>query len=641
MAKTCSYVARGVDPANWWGDDPEDFKLYRKQWECPHDTLPGYDRCVFHLDPDEVPEDVDEGDEFVTVINEKSAEAEGERAKQLKEFVGATFGEFVVRDVVLDAGDDHRICFYNCEFRDGVTFAGEAALGSSEFSPAAIGRPFRFHARVDGRCDFRGVTFDADADFRESEFRGDASFHRAEFGADCDFCGTDFGGDAGFYATVFDEAADFGEVVCDGSADFQKAAFDGDATFRGAAIAGDIRLPRARFASAAAFADATVAGSGDLREAVFSGEFDFRRVEFGGRADVRDAVFGGDAQFTSTEFGRWTDFRDAEFGGGIDFRDVRFQAGGDFRQCILVGCSFVDAALVGVAFHKADLTDSDLQGADLRDAGLENVKLSRSNLFDADFRGARFHGATFGEARINDETRFSDRVPYDPYADLEIDGAVDTARTRVARYLPVTRWLPEFPEDGPVGGPGGAAGLADGGIEGAVPDRTARESRTNRLGRAAATYQSIETLARANAATRLQTRAFVQRQEMKRLNALHQSEYARWTRATVARLTLLYGESPWRIIGISLLTVALCAAVYPFGGFRSAGADGPIEVATLGDWLAVLPDSVYFSTLTFTTLGFGDFQPTNWGKTLVTIETAVGAVLMALLVFVLGRRAAR
>jgi hypothetical protein len=57
--------------------------------------------------------------------------------------------------------------------------------------------------------------------------------------------------------------------------------------------------------------------------------------------------------------------------------------------------------------------------------------------------------------------------------------------------------------------------------------------------------------------------------------------------------------------------------------------------------LLVYGQGVYYSTLTFTTLGFGDFRPLGIGQALTTVETALGTILIALLVFMLGRRAAR
>jgi len=191
---------------------------------------------------------------------------------------------------------------------------------------------------------------------------------------------------------------------------------------------------------------------------------------------------------------------------------------------------------------------------------------------------------------------------------------------------------------------------------------------------AAGAYQSIESIARENALSRLQSQAFVRRQEMNRIQYAEEASrqpnsqtspdigwkdrgwwWMRWLRASVARGTLLYGESPWRIITTAILIILFAALAYPLGGFRRApGPDrltpdpiygfsaGPIwTVDGVIGYLSVLPDSLYFSTLTFTTLGFGDFQPYGWGRMLATVETAAGAVIIALLVFVLGRRATR
>jgi len=126
---------------------------------------------------------------------------------------------------------------------------------------------------------------------------------------------------------------------------------------------------------------------------------------------------------------------------------------------------------------------------------------------------------------------------------------------------------------------------------------------------------------------------------------------ARWSRAKMARATLLYGESPWRVIGWSLSIILGFALLFPLGGWMKPEGGEPISYAQIstgegiaeavGGFFSILGDSVYYSTLTFTALGFGDFNPVGFGRALTTIETGLGAVLLALLVFILGRRAAR
>jgi voltage-gated potassium channel Kch len=54
--------------------------------------------------------------------------------------------------------------------------------------------------------------------------------------------------------------------------------------------------------------------------------------------------------------------------------------------------------------------------------------------------------------------------------------------------------------------------------------------------------------------------------------------------------------------------------------------------------LTVFGKSLYFSTVTFATLGFGDIQPfTGFARAIAGIEALLGQLLMALLVFVLTR----
>jgi len=83
-----------------------------------------------------------------------------------------------------------------------------------------------------------------------------------------------------------------------------------------------------------------------------------------------------------------------------------------------------------------------------------------------------------------------------------------------------------------------------------------------------------------------------------------------------------FGERPLRIIGTSLLLIVLYSFAY---------VQSPIPKAQ-GDWI----NSVYFSTVTFTTLGFGDISPLEtsgaWYKIFVASEALTGGFCMGLIV---------
>jgi hypothetical protein len=100
------------------------------------------------------------------------------------------------------------------------------------------------------------------------------------------------------------------------------------------------------------------------------------------------------------------------------------------------------------------------------------------------------------------------------------------------------------------------------------------------------------------------------------------------------RLLFGYGERPVRVLIASALVIVLCAFFYSQPGsliFR----DGPTEPSFL--------QSLYFSTITFTTLGYGDFYPSAHGlcRQLAMAEAISGGFLMALFVVCLAKRFSR
>ena len=100
------------------------------------------------------------------------------------------------------------------------------------------------------------------------------------------------------------------------------------------------------------------------------------------------------------------------------------------------------------------------------------------------------------------------------------------------------------------------------------------------------------------------------------------------------RLLFGYGERPVRVLVASALIIVFCAMLYTQPGalkFR----EGPTKPS--------FTQSLYFSTTTFTTLGYGDFYPSPHGfcRTLAMTEAVTGGCLMALFVVCLAKRFSR
>lgn len=107
------------------------------------------------------------------------------------------------------------------------------------------------------------------------------------------------------------------------------------------------------------------------------------------------------------------------------------------------------------------------------------------------------------------------------------------------------------------------------------------------------------------------------------------------------RLLFGYGERPNRVLVTGAVIILLCAAFYSSPAAHLAFQYG-IDDSMMSERLRFL-DGLYYSTITFTTLGFGDIYPAADGLTRIVtmLESMAGACLMALFVVTLSKRFSR
>jgi uncharacterized protein YjbI with pentapeptide repeats len=300
--------------------------------------------------------------------------------------------------------------------------------------------------------------------------------------------------------------------------------------------------------------------------------------------------------------------------------DVLLFGRADFTGVNLVGADLIDANLDGADFTGANLDDADLTDATLVRATLTNATLSmanltrsnlekallmRANLFGTDLTDCKLHGTTLTDAQINGQTIFESKQK----------------RAENSRWWQKGLLFPP-PRCGydPIN---------------QDTDDMVEEERIDLISKAADTYQTLEHVARENAQPSIQSLMFLRRQDMQRKRYWQQKEYVKYGFARISRAIFKHGESLARIFAWAVLIILSYAAVYTrFNLITDAS----------GEFINAPVDALYFSTLTFTTLGLGDFQPSpasQFARLLVTSQAALGAILIAIFVFVLGRRAAR
>ncbi|HUW82918.1 MAG TPA: potassium channel family protein [Phycisphaerae bacterium] len=393
------------------------------------------------------------------------------------------------------------------------------------------------------------------------------------------------GKDAETARRVWDEARQRGTDPkrCDCSgwhfpADPETSGFS-DVTFEGVA-----EFDGATFKAGAWFHGATFEGGARFNGATFKGGAGFHGATFKGRAWFGGATFEGDARFFEATFEGDVRFDGATFKAGAGFHGATFEGYAGF-----LWATFEDEAWFGDATFK---------------------------------RHARFDGATFK-------------------GDPGFDGV--TASRDVAFDLP-TPFMP-FRKPRPFARR----------EYGEIPYRLAKQTAQDRGDyRRAGNYHFAEQCAinhgrLENAGWKFWRPAF----------------WLAWLEFIFARSLFGYGEKPQRVL-LAALVVILCFTGLYFGleGIESGSPSlEPSSAERLGVWEYVLrvaglgrepaiaesppgrPPSLgeclHFSVVTFTTLGYGDFQPKPHCRFLADAEALIGAAMMALFVVSLARRYTR
>jgi len=530
------------------------------------------------------------------------------------EFTDVRFGDEVVFD---EADFDDDVSFDRTTFTADVTFLGTQFYGTAN----SIGDNTTFvDATFEGSASFDHATFEY-TEFDGCEFRGSAVFEHA-----------DANGTITFADCSFDEGAAFDEFECSEDAHFERATFSAAASFRGLIVEGgtmvladDIAFEGATFEGPVAF-DESKFGSGNFREAVFEADATFERVSFEADLTFEDARFHATADFSEVQFHGDSDFTGVTFRETAVFQGSEFHGGTNYLEddAIFTRAVFLDDAdFRNVKFEAANFMETQFKGsADFSETVTAHIELQVTSFGEEtyfDFIGARiengrilqprdgwvrfdFTEATIGSVRLGAMTMSDERdlLSYFRFCDTTFDGFDFASHTS---YLDRNDWtLHAFDashEDHDVGAEMTPAVVektylkakADASAQSNI--KAAGEFRVKRQQYARKKFYGIARDRTEALGTRLQ-------------NGL------RATENLFLGLTCGYGLRLYRIATVFVLLPLLAGFLFAFGGETFATSTEQVNsLSELGtaDGLERLALNVYFSYITFLTIGYGNIGP--------------------------------
>jgi len=399
-----------------------------------------------------------------------------------------------------------------------------------------------------------------------------------------------------------DKGYNFKGFVFVGDINFNNIEFNEDPKFINAKfIYGSISFIGTRFEEKTSFLGVLFNGSVNFSKASFQKEVEFKGVKFeGGPTFFKDVSFSGDVVFQGNFFRNDIDFRGAIFHGNFNCSFDKFNGSEINFNCADINHNFdiclteknhlnlnFESITTYFAFTNIKIIVKN-GGISFRNTLLDKISLCFEIYNDSyvDFEGARIKDTVFRRDHIEGYIIQENKKSYDKAKEIYI--------TLKNNFHSIGRYDDE-------------------------------------------------------------SWAFKKEKDMERKSNCHFKTLHKWLWSCFLNAIYGYGERPWNVViaaGVVILFSALLFSLIGIGnpeiielkGIAVHQNSGNIfDLASKGllknNVIRNFPDSLYFSAITFTTLGYGDFRPLEgWGRILAGSEAFIGAFMMALFVYTFARR---
>ena len=414
--------------------------------------------------------------------------------------------------------------------------------------------------------------------------------------------------------------------------DFKQFIFVGDINFRE-----DFKIATLKNAD---FFGATFRGKVNFIGIVFEGDtfFDctifFRDVHFNGSTFVKNAKFSyatfkEQAKFFAVRFKGDVKFDESNFQGGSNFFSVIFYAEADYSRSTFEGnTEFINITFKGDVLFSRGVFES---GPKFYITIIEPNKKELKTVFEG---LANFQGVVFKDAPIFDGAIFKSNVVF----------SRASFPTRSRLFLKVTN---------------GNKLLLDGSLLEnifleldlgenvmiSLNDVTLRNTKIKRkeifnrilqeqekkFTEAKEVYLLLKNNFHSIGRYEDESWAFKKEKDMERKSYCHFKSLHKWLWSCFLNGVFGYGERPVRVIMSAISIILIFTFLFMSSGISNTDVGGFTSKKFL--------DCVYFSTVTFTTLGYGDFRPLEGcGRVFAGTEAFIGALMMALFVYTFARR---
>ena len=277
--------------------------------------------------------------------------------------------------------------------------------------------------------------------------------------------------------------------------------------------------------------------------------------------------------------------------------------GADLVGAKLQGADLVGANLQGATLVGANLVGTKLQGANLLGTKLQGANLLGTNLLGANLLGANLQGANLGNSNLRDAIFDEKTILTDvDFFQCTLDGStIKNAYKNIDKEV--------------------------------IQIRTTKKK--NNYSRAREIYILLKNYFRREGMYDISGEYFIQEKKMEKILNKKRKKWGKYFLNIFLEIVSGYGERPLNAIICSLIIILGSAHIYwLFNGIMATN-----DKVTFG---GTFFESLYFSIVTFATLGYGDLIPkAGFFRFIASFESLTGIILTAIFIFIFARKTTR
>lgn len=204
----------------------------------------------------------------------------------------------------------------------GFVFPNIRNFERTEFIKKAIFKNAEFF----GGAKFQDTKFSENVDFENAKFfgEGEIDFRKSKFFGTVQLDNSKFWGNVNFHGSKFDEEVAFRHMRFYGKADFEKVVFSSKTTFNNIRFFKETKFCEAQFSGNVEFFKVKFFEEINFVCAEFSKKVEFWKVDFFGKADFFKSKFFGDVDFYKDKFFGETHFWLSKFHQEASFKAIQF-----------------------------------------------------------------------------------------------------------------------------------------------------------------------------------------------------------------------------------------------------------------------------------------------------------------------------